>query len=1081
MMIGRRFAQLEILELVGVGGAAEVYRAVDLRRGREVAVKILSERAEPEMIRRFEREGEALSRLVHPHIAQVHRMGEAQGLRFIVMELLPGKSLKERIQDGRLGWQEAVGVAIEIAEALQYAHQHGIVHRDVKPGNIMFDEVGRAKLMDFGLARLVDVSGMTRTGTVMGTVFYLSPEQAVGKHVDGRSDLYALGAVLFEMITGEPPFTGPSAVSILYKHLNEQPPRLRELDNTLPGSVDAAVECLLRKDPERRFEDATKTIAALTRALSAQESDQGFSDVRALPSEEKLSKRNATLPFVGRDGELRALTDALDEVVSGLGQTRIIAGEAGAGKTRLVREFDRVARERNALTLIGDCLYSDVPNPYAPFVEIIRALGERAPFMSSPDTAHGLDSDVAPLLRDVHGVFGLNGSRSQNARGTTLTQGSPQDAQSHLFELLHQVFLAVSRQRPLVLVLDDMQWASPTTLQLFHYLARSIGDARILLLGTYRPEDVLPGRESTTHPLRETLRRMSREHLHSEVCLLALDHESLGSLVGRVLNADAEELDPEFLNLLSRECEGNPFYLLEMLGLLQDEGMLKPVADRWELASAPGAIAIPGTVLDVIMRRVEQVDAGERELLEWAAVAGQRMDVGTLAALVDGSRVAVLKRLHGIAQSYGLVLEDEQGFQFEHAKVRQALYEALPISLRREYHLSVGEMIEQRYQADLTSFVYDLARHFVQGNDPVRGYKYARSAADKAEAAYALLEAITYLEQALALLDNVESESDRPEQHLKLQHRYARLLLTVGRQKQACATLESALALGRALGNGLIQAEILLDLSVARGRAGDWEAAIRAGEQSFALASSLGDSEHQASAQLTMGFFAFESGHWDDAMERLGAAYGIAQTHSHELLRARILGNMGIVHDATGEKERAVEMFLQSSETFSHLDKPLDVGRVLNNMGFAYQGLGRHKKAMECYEQALDLFNKVGDVREQGIACLHLAEVLLALERPSEARTQCVHATRRFSRVGFDLGKADVDRVYAGIARMEQRWEVAERYLREALAVYEERGDRLNLAETHEELGKLLAQVGQGDEATEQLDRSRTIFEGLRV
>jgi serine/threonine-protein kinase len=181
--------------------------------GREVALKLLSDRADPAMVLRFAREAKALARLDHPHIVKTFDAGVANGQRYLAMELVRGGSLKERLQRGPLEWHQAVRLAAQVAQALAHAHAAGVIHRDLKPGNIMLDDEGTARLMDFGLAHVSDVSAMTRTGTVMGTVYYLSPEQAVGKRVDARSDLYSLGAVLYEMVTGLPPFTGPSASS----------------------------------------------------------------------------------------------------------------------------------------------------------------------------------------------------------------------------------------------------------------------------------------------------------------------------------------------------------------------------------------------------------------------------------------------------------------------------------------------------------------------------------------------------------------------------------------------------------------------------------------------------------------------------------------------------------------------------------------------------------------------------------------------------------------------------------------------------------------------------------------------------
>lgn len=1076
-MIGRTLADLELIELIGIGGAAEVYRGLDLKRGREVAIKVLSERAEPDMVMRFLREGRAMAQLRHPHIVDVYATGEARGLRYIVMELVKGGSLKESLLKGKLPWREAVTVAAQVAKALEYAHAHSIVHRDVKPGNIILDENGAAKLMDFGLARLSDASTMTRTGTVMGTVFYLSPEQAVGRHVDARSDLYALGVVLFEMVTGQPPFTGPSAVSIIYKHLNEQPQRLRQLDATVSPLLEAVVDRLLQKDPERRYQTATEVSAALEEAQRYDGARPWPAELDQLVPSESVPVAAEKIPLIGRGEELDTLVKALDTAISGLGRTVLISGEAGMGKTRLTRELDLVSRERNAMTLVGECLYSDAPNPYAPLLQMLRAFEEQRGSAAAGVAGDRLDSELRDLLEDIRTVFQLDGLQSRSERVAWLSQASPRDAQAQAFELMVRFFLVASRQRVLVLVLDDLQWASPTTLQLFHYLARSLREARILLLGAYRPEDALPGASGTTHPLRETLRRMSREHLYEEISLTALKWRDVDAIA--LMALDSSDLEPSLIDLLARESEGNPFYVLEIIHLLDEQGVLAREGDRWELTSTPEEISIPGTVLDIIMRRVEQVSLQDRDLLDWAAVIGQRIDVGVLASALGEPRMAALRRLHALERGYGLVTADESGFGFAHAKICQAVYEEMPQSLRRESHLTVGRTLEEQCGDNPEPFVYDLARHFVQGGDPVKGYRYSRDAADRAEAAFALSEAITYLEETLGLLDQVEAEDRRDEQRLCLQHRRARLLSTIGRLRESREALEAVLALSRELSDVGAEAEVLLDLGIVEGRTGGWPAAIEFGEQSLRLSEKSGNSQGQASALLTAGFFAFEQGDWDGATRRLQRGLAITRRHDHEWLEARILGNLGIVRNAQGERREAITLYQKSIDTFARLGRPLDVARGLSNVGFSYQGLGDHEEAMRSYNEALEIFNKIGDVREQGVVSLHMGEISLTMGELSEAREHCRRAVRQFRRLGFEPGMADVDRVYAGIARQEGRWAVAERYLREALKVYEEHGDQLNMAETHQELGNLLEQAGEGQKATDELERSRAMFETL--
>lgn len=1080
-MIGRTIDHFELLELVGLGGAAEVYRALDLRTDREVALKLLSERADPGMVLRFTREARALARLEHRHIVKVYETGSEEGQRYLAMELVRGGSLKERLQQGPLEWREAVRLAAQVADALAHAHAEGIIHRDLKPGNIMLDgDIGpsdeadltpgaEARLMDFGLAHLTDVSAMTRTGTVMGTVFYLSPEQAIGKKVDARSDLYSLGAVLYEMLTGQPPFTGPSAVSIIYRLLNEPAPRLRDLSDEFPPILDALVDRLLQKDPAHRPADAVEVTQAL-RLVERYDPRAAAISVDIDPASPGVPEEAGehALPLVGREREYDVLRDGFDRAQSGLGSTILISGEAGTGKTRLAHELCTLAENAGALFLAGDCLYGDAPNPYAVFADILQAFRE----------AGGGDDDGGPIstaLCDVERVVRLDSASGE--MGAWLQQVSLLDGQSQAFELITQFFALLAGEQPLILVLDDLQWASTTALQLLHYMTRALRGTRILLVGIYRPEELLPGASGERHPLREVLQRMARERLYKEIALRPMGAEEIGAIAAHALNVVS--LDPEFVALLHGESDGNPFFLLETLALLREQGALERVEDHWELQGDVDDIEIPGSVYDVVMRRVEQVSPEDRDLLDWAAVIGQRLNIDALAALAGGTRLGLLKRLHALEQRYGLIAADQNGFQFAHAKVREILYEELPPALRRECHLSVGEALERQVGDRPGKAVYDLAHHFVAAGEQRRGFRYALLAADKAEKALAPAEAASFISRALGFLAPGDELGGGGDLEMELQHRLGRLLAMLGRLEEAEAAFRTALRIAQERDDRRMQSVILLALGGMLGRSGDWKGAIALGERSLALADKTGYHEGRADALLSTGFFAFEGGQWKAAIDRLKKALAIASGHGNEVQRARILGNLAIMYNARGRAEQAIDLYQQSIETFDRLDQPLDVVRGLSNLGFSYYTLGAHDKALQCYRDALERLGNVGDVRERGLLYLHIAEASLAQGDLSTAREHCTLAARRFARLGFDLGVADVDRVYSGIAQREGRWKVAERYLREALAVYEEHGDQLNIAETHGELSRLLETRGAAEEAEEELSRSRLLFEQL--
>ena len=273
VVVGELIAErYELEELVGTGGMSSVYRAHDRLLERDVALKVLHQRflADGEQVERFRREARAVAQLSHPNIVTVIDRGEQDGRQYIVFEYVDGENLKALVErEGPLPERDAIELALQVARALGFAHEQGLVHRDVKPQNVLLNDGGDTKVTDFGIARSLDVhGGLTQTGTVMGTSDYIAPEQARGSRVDAQSDVYSLGAVLYELLTGEVPFKGDNFVAVAMRHINEPPPSVRERRPELSPCVDAVVRRAMAKEPRDRFRSMDELCSGLGDCLA---------------------------------------------------------------------------------------------------------------------------------------------------------------------------------------------------------------------------------------------------------------------------------------------------------------------------------------------------------------------------------------------------------------------------------------------------------------------------------------------------------------------------------------------------------------------------------------------------------------------------------------------------------------------------------------------------------------------------------------------------------------------------------------------------------------------------------------------
>jgi serine/threonine-protein kinase len=355
--------------MVGTGGMSTVYRAFDTVLERQVAIKLMHREiaSHSDQLERFRREARAVAQLNHPHVVGVIDAGEDDGTPYIVFEFVEGETLKDRIRrHGRLPLPEAVAYAIEIARALGAAHERGIVHRDVKPQNVLVDEEGTAKVTDFGIARTLDQDGLTADGRVLGTTDYVSPEQALGHAVTGQSDLYSLGIVLYEMLTGEVPFSGENQVAVAMKHVREEIPDIQMRRPEVSSALAAVLDRATAKDLGRRYADDSQLIAdledvlAIEAARAGQTTGEATAVLRTLPPKARrrlpsriehpkrsiaaalalLALIGAAVAFVVLDDRAKRGTPSAGDVQAPPGLERVPLGQGSA------KDFDPFSSDK---------------------------------------------------------------------------------------------------------------------------------------------------------------------------------------------------------------------------------------------------------------------------------------------------------------------------------------------------------------------------------------------------------------------------------------------------------------------------------------------------------------------------------------------------------------------------------------------------------------------------------------------------------------------------------------------------------------------------------------------------------------
>lgn len=903
-----RIGPYEIVASIGRGGTAEVFEVLDPRTPGldHLAVKVLPAGHLPdeEARSRFRREFRALSRLDHPNVLRVHDWGLDGERPWFSMELVPGSDLKElatALVDEPVDQRFAKvrSYVIEVARALAYIHERGLVHRDVTPRNVRVRPDGSVKLMDFGVAR-DQVGDHSNSGEIVGTAAWMAPEQIAGRSVDARADLYGLGCVMYLLLTGRRPFSAHTVHGWYEQHLRATVRAPREVDARVPPDLDEACRRLLEKEPAARFASANHLLRVL-------------GDVSAV--------QTPGSPLVGRSAQIAVLRDGIDEMVgSARSSAYVLTGPSGSGTTRLLAYAAQIARSHGLLVLKATCRAND--RPFGAFA----ALGQQL-------TAHrGRANEV------LDAAFG-------SAPRETLERWPVMAA-------FRDELAAVPNG--VVVVVDDIEFADAAETELLVFLLRSTLEQRPVRIVWVLGVEAGSAHEAAAARVRGAVLSVPSVRVVELPALQPADVEEW--MVGLVGSSGATRALAARLHV---ETEGSPAAVADMLGALIDEGVLIPRDDLYALTLDAGEIArsrlpLPANLLSALRERLAPLPTSGWRIGRIVALGRRKMSLDVVQAVAGVHDDDLIEGLDALVD-LGVVSERRVGeiefVELGHTRYRRPLLEGIDPEELRGMHRQLAEALERAHRRDPGEIVEDLAYYFEAAGIATKAYAMTVLTANRHLARSLYEESLGFLDDALRLEPAARpwlliDEADRRLAEVHLARCQA--LFQLGQPTLALADAGEADGLARRVGDARLESRVATELgTILRSLGADLVGAERELNRAIDRAEAAGDLTLLPGPRYQLGALRWSRHDLDGAERAWREALSIADRLSDARAQGHGWNGLGILALCRGQSGVAREMLERSAAVFERLGMlgPLAVARV--NLIELYANTGSLKMALE--------------------------------------------------------------------------------------------------------------------------------------
>ena len=1071
-----KWNHFHIINKLGKGGTCTVYKAIDIKTGKIVALKML---LEDQSVLRFKREFRSMSRLEHPNIANVYTYGEYENQAYFTMEFIEGGDLKEHFRKAQFKrensgrqlpanneeFKQIISLFCKICEPLEYIHSKKIVHRDLKPANIMMDINSNIKLMDFGLIKETDIiqESLTRTGKFVGTVAYMSPEQGLGRTIDHRCDLYALGVILYEVFTCRLPFVGSSILEVFMKHIKEPPIPPRNLNPNISEELEELILRLIRKEPVGRPSSASDVKYQLLnligesthKIIPEQNRPRDPGDINQKFSSDDLKPKLMLPAYIGREDFSEKLFKIIECDNNKAKHVLFIAGKSGIGKSRFLKEFSGELKLQGYNVLRGAC--AEVEKfPFSAFLQPLEIIAEKIKTKSdywrdAKINLGKLVSRICPRFNDFSVI--------QNAPEPVSLE--PMQEKLRMFNAVKSILLEWSFKHKLVLVLDDFQYGDDLSFDFVKFLCRGFSDINasprnLWILASFQSDFLNAG--SLINNLMSSVESQSS---FLRLDLNPLNQQQTSSFIGSMLNI--EEPGADLVKEVYLESSGNPYYIEEIIKGLYEENILIRENTKWcfsidktvDMKSSvsldsitSSSLPVPSRLRGLISRRLNKLEGNAKTVLAEAAVIGINFNFEILRQVSAISEDNLLDLIDVYLKNDLIqeVLEaGKEEFKFNHNMVRVVLYKSIQTRRRQKVHLRIAEIISSLFGNDNPQYWEKLALHNDAGADRIRAIEYYQKSAEMALKQGLNQSARNYSKRMIEII-----KSELKEYVASYVPAIRSAYSILGQSYEVTGQLDNALDVYRDL-KELARMYELKELNASsdyliggvESDKGNFEAALAAFERcDRALPNDAENITRRAQTMNGIASVYINIGKFHEALALLHEACEHMRQVNNRSGLAMCYLNIGMAEYYLSNYEKSYEWLQNSIHIYHELRDLYRESKGLNNLGAIYHVKGEIEKAFQCNQQALNISRKIGDI--YSVAAIQGNIALYFFEKGKLTKAHdCLKESMRISKDIGDKVGITTCLINLGNLFLEQcETEGAFQYFKESIIISQEIGDK---------------------------------------